>query len=176
MRKLLQISVVAGLLATGCSGVNGVRQSSSLPVRYHDSKYDLAFSLPASWRGYAVWVKPFDVSLSSTNYQNQIGIEHLQIITFRNPQWTTNEPYKDIAVTIYTRQQWDEEKQDRLATHAGGIIEELWHNQNYVFGLPSRYYAVENDDDGREFKGMKEAMEIITQNCALNDTPRLYPQ
>src|SRR5215472_7102557 len=151
MRRLLQISIVIALLATtGCGSTNVARQPSGLSIRYQNEQYGLTFLLPASWRGYSVWTEPLNVSLHSTNYQNEIGTEHLQIITLRNPRWTANDPYKDIPIIVYTDRQWDEEQQERLATHAGGFIIELWHNQSYVFGLPNRYYIVENDNNGRE--------------------------
>ena len=176
MRRLLQISVVEAVLATGCGSINIANQPSSLPVRYHNAQYGLTFFMPASWRGYAVLIEPFEVSLRSTDYQNEIRMEHLQIITLRNPQWTANEPHKDIPIMVYTCRQWDEEQQERLSTHAGGFIIELWHNQGHVFGLPNRYYLVENDKNGKELKGVQEAADIISQNCSAHKMPLLYPE
>ena len=122
MRRLLRISTVATLLATGCSSMHVASQPSGLPIRYHDAQYSLTFFLPASWQGYTVLTERFDASLRSTDYQNKIGTEHLQIITLRHPQWTASAPYKDIPIMVYTYKQWDEEHQERLDTHAGGFI------------------------------------------------------
>lgn len=176
MGKFLLISVIAMLLATGCSSLKTAKRPDDLPIRYRNEQYNLTFYLPASWRDYTVLTEPFNVSLYSTNYQNEIGAEHLQMITLRNPQWTTNGPYKDIPITVYTYKQWDEEQQERLATHAGGFIIELWHNKRYVFGLPNRYYIVENDNNGKELKGVEEAADIIRQNCSAHKMSPLYPE
>ena len=157
MKTFLQMSVVGTLLAAGGGGANVARQPSNLPVRYDNAQYGLRFFLPASWRGYTVSTKPFDVSLFSTNYQNLVGTERLWVITLRNPQWTPTGPYKDIPITVYTRQQGDEEQQERLASHAGGFVIELWHNRRWVFGLPNRYYIVENDDHGKALRGVLES-------------------
>jgi hypothetical protein len=176
MRPFLQISVVGALLVTGCGSPNVARQSASLPVRYHNAQYGLTFFLPASWRGYTVSTEPFEVSLSSPDYQHEIGTEHLRIITLRNPQWTANDPYKDIPMIVYTRRQWDEEQHERLNTHAGGYMIELGHNESYVFGLPNRYYIVENDNQGKVLKGVLEAADIIEQNRSSHKMPPLYPE
>jgi len=116
-----------------------------------------------------VSIEPLDTSVSSTNYQNVVGMERLQIITLRHPQWTANDPYKDIPLMVYTHKQWNEEVHERLGnTHAGGFIIELWHNQRYVFGLPNRWYT----DD--RYKGVEEAVEIVEQNRYR--MPPLYPE
>jgi hypothetical protein len=156
--------------------MNVASQPSGTPVRYHKTQYGLMFFLPASWRGYTVLTERFDVSLYSTNYQNEIGREHLQIITLRHPQWLANDPHKDIPIMVYTHRQWHEEQQERLASHAGGTIIELWHNQRYVFGLPNRYYIIENDNHGKELRGVEEAADIIRQNRSAHKMPPLYPE
>src|SRR5581483_713289 len=135
---------------------------TDLPIRYHNAKYDLTFYLPESWKGYSVLTEPFDVTLYSTNYQNEIGTEHLQKITLRNPKWTESDPYKDILILVYTHKQWDEENQERLNSHAGGFIEELWHNDKYIFGMPNRWYS----DDFE--KGLEETETVLQRNCAAH--------
>lgn len=176
MRELLQISTVVTLLATGCGSINVASQPSGLPLRYHNGQYGLTFFLPASWRGHTVLTEPFEVSLRSADYQDEIGMEHLQIVTLRNPRWTANAPYKDVPIIVYTHKQWDEEHQERLSTHAGGSMIELWHNQKYVFGLSSRYDFIEGDQHGKELKGVKEAADIIWQNRSAHKMRPLYAE
>jgi hypothetical protein len=69
---------------------------------------------------------------------------------------------------VFTHKQWNDEEQGRFFPYAGGVIFEMWHNRNYVFGLYSRYNAQD------EVSGWKEATEIVERNCAANDIPHLY--
>ena len=71
---------------------------------------------------------------------------------------------------VFTRKQWDEEEQGRFFPYAGGVLFEMWHNPNYVFGLYSRYNAYD------EVKAWHEAADVIEKNCAANDIPHLYPK
>ena len=71
---------------------------------------------------------------------------------------------------IFTRSQWDSDKQGRFGIGAGGFDEEMWYNQNYVFAMSSRYNAADN------VKGWKEVADIAEQNHIAHDMPRLYPQ
>ena len=52
---------------------------------------------------------------------------------------------------------------------AGGIMEELWHNQSLVFAMSSHYNATEE-------KGWKEVPDIVERNRAANSMQRLFPQ
>jgi hypothetical protein len=133
-----------------------------LPVRYHNAQYDLTLFLPSTWRGHSVKIQKWEGYPTKT--------EHGPIIVLRHPQWRTNDLYQDIPIMVFTRKQWDEEEQGRFFPYAGGVIFELWHNQNYVFGLYSRYNAYD------EVSGWKAAADIVERNCAANDMPHLYPK
>ncbi len=71
---------------------------------------------------------------------------------------------------VFTRAQWAAEHQGRLSIGAGGFDEELWHNQNYVFGMSSRYNAAD------DVKGWQEVSDIVTRNRAANSMQPLYPR
>jgi len=49
-------------------------------------------------------------------------------------------------------------------------MDELWHSQQFVFAMSSRYNAAD------EVKGLKEVAEIVAQNYAANKMPHLYPK
>ena len=49
-------------------------------------------------------------------------------------------------------------------------MDELWHNQRFVFAMSSRYNAY---DAVREWK---KVAEIVEQNCAANKMVHLYPE
>lgn len=162
MRNFAQISAMLVLLATGCRSTHVASHPSGLPLRYHNTQYDLTFFLPASWRGYSVVTQTWDGYPESK--------EHGPIVVLRHPQWKTNDLYQDIPIMVFTHKQWDEEERGDFFPYAGGIISEMWHNRNYVFGLYSRYNAFD------EVKGWKEADDIIRQNCDANKMAPLHPR
>lgn len=160
MRKLLLISVIVVLVA-GCSSTKTARRPDGLPLRYHNARYDLTFYLPADWRGYSVVFEEWK------GYPGEA--ERGPIINLRNPRWRTNNLCQDIPIMVFTRKQWDEEEQGKFFPYAGGVISEMWHNDQYVFGNYSRYNAYD------EVKGWKEAEDIIEQNRDGNKMEPLYP-
>lgn len=94
------------------------------------------------------------------------------LITLRNPQWKSKQPYQDIPINVFTRRQWDDIHAGKIGepVGAGGIIYELWHNKNYVFGIHSRYNA--NDS----VEGWNEAQDIVNKNWAAHPEPHLYDE
>jgi hypothetical protein len=172
MRGFLQISVVAALLITGCNNMSVARQSSGLPLRYHNAHYGLTFYLSASWRDYSISVQQLEDVKYSPGEDKQIIVGHTPMITLRHPQWQAAKPYQDIPILVFTRVQWDALHHGELwpSLFAGGVIDELWHNQGFVFAMSSRYNA--ND----EMSGWKEVADIVERNHAANNMARLYPQ
>ena len=158
------------LLASGC--VNAPRQPSGLPLRYHNARYDLTFFLAASWRGYSVLIQQWDGETYSPTADKTIVVGHGPMITLRHPQWQASAPYQDIPILVFTRAQWDALHHGKLwpSLYAGGIMEELWHNRKYVFAISSRY----NADDS--VNNWREVANVVEQNCAAHNMPRLYPE
>jgi|HubBroStandDraft_6_1064221.scaffolds.fasta_scaffold290007_3 hypothetical protein len=170
--RLLQISIVPLLLASGCSSVKVSNQSAGLPLGYHNARYDLTFYLPPSWRNYSVSIEQVDDERYSPAEDKLIIVGHTPMITLRHPQWRDDAPYQDIPILVFTRSQWDALNHGQLwpSAYAGGVMDELWHSRRFVFAISSRYNAAD------EVKGWKEAADIVEQNCAANKMPRLYPQ
>jgi hypothetical protein len=154
----------AALLAAGCDNSKTPSQPSDLPVRYESAQCGLTFFLPATWQGYTVLTEQWDAPLRSVDYKSEIGREHGPIIILRRPQ---DGPWQDIPVMVFTHRQWVAQQQDRCFPYAGGVIDELWHNRNYVFGLYSRALW-------QEEQGLEEAQDIIKRNHAANPMPELY--
>ncbi len=69
---------------------------------------------------------------------------------------------------VFTRSQWEDEIQGNFFPYAGGVIDEMWHNSKYVFGIYSRY-------SWYELKGWQEVGNIVTRNCAAHDMTHLHP-
>jgi hypothetical protein len=160
------ILCLALVLSGGLVGCSTPNHSSSLPIRYRNAQYDFTFSLPADWKGCPVliqqWEAPLYLYATNESSRKIVGMEHGPIIVLRNPLWKTNDLYQDIPIMVFTRKQWDAERQGIFFPYAGGIIYEMWHHRQYVFGNYSRYNAYD------EVKGWREADDIIKQNCASN--------
>ena len=160
--------MVMALLASGCA--NAPTHPSALPLCYHNKEYALVFFLPASWQGYSVLLQQWEgISYSPAKDATAVTAQGPMIV-LRNPQWKADDPYQDIPIMVFTRSQWDSNKQGRFGIGAGGFDEEMWHNQKYVFGMSSRYNAAD------DVKGWKEVADIVEQNHAAHNMPRLYPQ
>ena len=171
MRILIPLSAIVVLLA-GCASMDVASRPSGLPVRYHSARYDLTFYLPASWRDYSVWVQQLDDERYSPAEDRQVIVGHTPMITLRHPQWQASAPYQDIPILVFTRAQWDALHHGKLwpSIFAGGVMDELWHSQRFVFAMSSRYNAAD------EVRDWKEVTEIVEQNRAANKMPRLYPE
>jgi hypothetical protein len=143
-----------------------------LPLRFYNAQYGLIFFMPDSWRGYSVSVQQLEDERYSPAEDKQIIVGHTPMITLRNPQWQSNAPYQDIPILVFTHAQWDALHHGELwpSLFAGGVMDELWHSQRFVFAMSSRYNAAD------DVRGYKEVAEIIDQNRAANEMPDLYPE
>ncbi|HXB60773.1 MAG TPA: hypothetical protein VNU95_14470 [Candidatus Acidoferrales bacterium] len=170
MKFFFYLAVVLGGILTGCS--TSRNYPAGLPVCYHNAQYDFTFYLPMSWKGYSVLMRQWDGELRSPDYQKVVGEERGPIIVLRNPLWKTNDLYQDIPIYVFTRRQWDDIHSGKYdAAGAGGLIDELWHNGKYVFGIHSRTFVV-----NEELKGRHETENIVNQNCAGHPETHLYPE
>ena len=154
------------LLVAGSVGLK--LHSSHKPVLYHNAKYNLKFSLPASWRGYSVLVQQWEGQTYSPAADKIVVTEHGPLIVLRHPQWKPKDRYQDIPIVVFTRSQWQASRQGGFFIGAGGMEYEIGHNRKYVFAISSRF----NADDS--VKGWKEATDIVERNCPAN-APRLFP-
>jgi hypothetical protein len=162
---------IVALLATGCSSLDAPNQPPSLPLCYHNSQYGLTFFLPATWQGYSVSVQQLEDEKYSSAEGQSILVGHTPMITLRHPQWQSSAPGQDIPILVFARAQWDALHHGELwpSLFAGGMMDELWHNQGYVFALSSRY-----NWGGQT--GVKEVADIVEQNRAANKMPKWYPE
>lgn len=163
-KLLLGFGLILSGALIGCS-TNPPNPPVGLPLRYHNAQYDFTFFLPANWEGYSVLLEQW-----GSNQTDVMVAEQGPIIILRHPQWKTNDLYQDIPIMVFTRKQWDEERQGKFFPYAGGVIEEMWHNQKYVFGEYSRYNTYD------DVKGWEEAGDIINQNLAAHPEPPLSPR
>lgn len=158
---VLQVLALAALLATGCASPNTAQPPSHLPLRYHNAQFGFTFFLPADWKGYSAFIEQWKgrsyLPAKNTTEVTARG----PLIVLRHPQWRAEAPRQDIPILVYTREQWEAGTEDKAFPYAGGVIDELWHNEHYVFALYSRY-------NWAELKGGEEVAKILEQNSAAN--------
>jgi hypothetical protein len=144
----------------------------ALPVWYHNAKFGLTFFLAASWQGYSVLMEQWESVTHSPTDGKRSVVGRGPMIILRHPQWKAGDIYQDIPILVFTRAQWDALNQGKLwpSLYAGGVIDELWHNRDYVFAMSSRYNAAD------EAKACKEVSDIVEQNRATNKMPPLYSE
>jgi hypothetical protein len=166
------MSAIAALFAIGCRSVDVAGQAYDRPMRYHEARYDLTFSLPSSWRGCSVAVRELDDQKYSLTDDKEVLVGHTPMITLRHPQWHASGPYQDIPILVFSRAQRDELHRGELwpSLFAGGVMYELWHNRRFVFAISSRYNA------DNEVRGWKEVAGIIERNQEANKMPKLYEE
>lgn len=156
------------LLTPGCT--NPGHRASALPVTYRNNAYGLTFRLPPNWNNYTVTTNHWQGITYIPAADTTVTTAHGPMIILRHPKWSATEPYQDIPIMVFTRSQWDADKQGKFSIGAGGFDEELWHNRKYVFALSSRYNAAD------DVKAWKEVEQIIQQNRVIHHEPLLYPE
>jgi hypothetical protein len=170
MRRLLFLSTTTAFLATACGTSNPPGHPAGFPLRYHDTKTGFTFYLPETWRGYSVlhneWLGQTYVPANDEN----ITVTRGPVFVLRHPHWTASKMYQDMTLVVYTRSQWDGEKQGTFSCtyFAGGTMVELWHNHNYVL-------AMSTHEGKAELEGWQEVNEIVSQNVQTSP-PHVYPQ
>ena len=110
---------------------------SEQSIEYSNIQYGFSVSLPLGWKGYSIVSKNWEGNIIDT--QNNSNIKGPEIL-IRHPLWTSENTRQDIPIMIFTYEQWDLVRQEKLAIGAAPIgPSELGRNTNYVFALPARY-------------------------------------
>ena len=117
-------------------------------IVYKNKKYRFRFSLPRSWKGYALIVEQWHGS------SDQKGPE----ILIRHLLWTAANPHQDIQVMVFTLAQWELIDQGEPVVSAAPVGPgELGRNAKYVLAVPPRYSAA-------DLVGCDDVIEIMQQN------------
>lgn len=167
MNRLTCVSATTALLVAGCGSLRD--PPSKAAFHYCDPRSGFTFSLPASWQGYSVMTQQWGGQTYSPATDSLVAAECGPMIVLRHPQWKADDPYQDIPVLVFTREQWAAYRQGRFEVGAGGFQFEIGHNLKFVFAISTRY----NADDS--VPGWKEADEIVERNRAAN-APSLFPR
>jgi hypothetical protein len=117
-------------------------------IVYKNKRYRFRFSLPRSWKRYAIIVEQWHGS------SDQKGPE----ILIRHPLWTAANPHQDIQVLVFTLAQWELIDQGEPVVSAAPVGPgELGRNAKYVLAVPPRYSAA-------GLLGCDDVIEIMQPN------------
>ena len=107
----------------------------STPLLYQNKQYGFCFRLPADWKDYTIIEERWNGTVLDSQ-KTESGPE----LVIRHPKWTTDNPWQDIPIMIFTPSQWKLVEADNLSVSAAPIgPDELGSNRNYVFALPPRW-------------------------------------
>jgi hypothetical protein len=111
---------------------NSTQTQSS--VKYINERYGFTFSLPPDWKDYSIVMSTWE------GYKGSELSQSGPLILIRNPKWTSEKPYQDIPIMVFTPLQWSAVQRHEFYVSAAGVNPSLiGYNAEYVFGLPSRY-------------------------------------
>src|SRR5882672_1546241 len=113
-------------------------------IKYVNTRYGFAFSLPRTWRGYVTVEKTWTDANNSGPNGDQV-LESGPQITIVKPQSTSAKQYQDIYIMVFTHAQWDSLEQGNFVISAASIgPEEIGRNRKYVFAEPPRMIDSDN--------------------------------
>ncbi len=143
-------------LITSFSGYPPPQAQAQGPVDYVDNQYGFSFALPQDWNGFTTTTSAWEGYTSGPT--GDIPFATGTEILIRNPQWTSQNPYQDIPIMIFTPDQWDALLQNQFHIGAAPINPSLLgYNSSYIFALPARYnYAF--------LPGYQEVEQILSNN------------
>ena len=135
--------------------------SLQLPIKYDNKQYGFIFSLPESWKGYAIITQTSGGWSweASKDLDDSTIIAKGPAIIIRSPLWTAAKPYQDIPIEVFTLQQWQDIQSGKILYRTAAPVgpAELGRNSKYVFALPPRYSFAEPD-------GVREVDDIIQKH------------
>jgi hypothetical protein len=139
MRKKLAFIAFAAAVATAFALTPGPAARACGGVVYENRQYGFVFYLPEAWRGYTILESQWNGTLTEGAQENAPALSG-PVVTIRDPRWTKENPRQDIPVLVFTPEQWELVRQEKLAVSAAPIPpSELGRNGRYVFALPARY-------------------------------------
>lgn len=121
--------------AQPAAGQNSGEAGAPTTVVYRNTQYGFCFLLPASWQGFSVVADRW----RGEEFSSGATVRGPQLL-IRHPKWTSEHPYQDIPIMVFTPKQWEQVESVDLSVSAAPIgPAELGHNGHYVFALPPRW-------------------------------------
>ena len=140
--------------AQPAAGQNSGQAGAPATIVYRNTQYGFCFLLPASWQGYTIVAEQWRGEEFSTAQE-----VHGPQLLIRHPKWTSEHPYQDIPIMVFTPKQWEQVEKVDISVSAAPIgPAELGHNSHYVFALPPRWIGF------YDVKGIDEVQTLMNQN------------
>lgn len=124
---------------------------------YRNEQYGFMLSFPESWKGYSVKEESWNgevIGANAERIENKTGPQ----IVIRHPKWTKKNPWQDIPIMVFTRDEWKMTQPGTKATLSVSAAPvgpaELGRNNKFVFALPPRWVGFYDN------LGQDEAVEI----------------
>ncbi|MBI2098689.1 MAG: hypothetical protein HYT49_03540 [Candidatus Wildermuthbacteria bacterium] len=126
---------------------------------YRNEEYGFELVLSGSWEGYTIIPEFWSgqtLDGRSTEFQGSK-------VVIRSPNWSVAQPWQDIPVLVFTKQEWQLIEAANLNISAAPIgPQKLGENQQYVFALPPRWVGF------TDALGQDEAEEIVKTFKAID--------
>jgi hypothetical protein len=128
---------------------------------YRNEEYGFEMKLPAFWTGYSVLSESWEghtIDGKNTEF-------HGPKIVIRNPNWSGNQPWQDIPILVFTKEEWQLIEEENLNISAApiGPIELGW-TQQYVFALPPRWIGFTDNLGQDEAQEIAKTFKISAEN------------
>ncbi len=133
------VILILGLKNSGTNTTTATTTVSTSSIIYTNNTFGFNVTLPKSWEGYTisndVWTGyKIDDQIGNVPYATGT------VVSIHNPKWTGSNSYQDIPIMVFTIEQWNLIKEEKMSVGAAPIPpSELARNSKYVFALPARY-------------------------------------
>jgi beta-lactamase regulating signal transducer with metallopeptidase domain len=125
--------------ATAAPDKDSASASENDSIVYSNTDFGFDVKLPADWKGYTIVEDTWQGTNLSGKDAGKV-IESGTKLLLRNPNWTKKNPYQDIPIMIFTKEQWKAIEAEEVAVSAAPVPpSKLAENSKYVFALPPRY-------------------------------------
>ena len=135
-KNIITVTILILVILIGYYFYNS-KNINSTQLEYRDNEYGFTFTLPMNWKGYSIISNSWEGFLLDSPKNEKINGPEIFI---RHPLWTIEKQRQDIPIMIFTYEQWNLVRQEKLSLGAAPIgPSELGRNSKYVFALPARY-------------------------------------
>lgn len=122
-----------GRTGPNCEFVCPTPQSGEV---YRNNQYGFELTMPQDWKGYSILEQKWQGTNVATG---NIQFEGPRVV-IRNPNWVNEQPWQDIPIMVFTKEQWNLVAAEQIAVSAAPVgPSKLGENQTYIFALPPRW-------------------------------------
>lgn len=127
-------------------------------LAYTNNQYGFEIILPDSWQGYSVINEIWQGTTLDARAKEYQGPE----VVIRNPKWTSSQPWQDIPILVFTKEEWQLIENQNLGIFAAPVGPiKLDESQQYVFALPPRWVGFIDTLGQEEAQGITETFKAF---------------